>query len=218
MLVSSKRKPFSAIIHILFYCQWFLLFFSVRSVISYKNFAADTSRNTSFIDRQNWLYSKQLHVAAEMEIHSQEQIAWAEKHLDRHSERCHINGHLWRSSQIPKKKKRDFWPGLKIALILVKKDKEKLKKNFIVKHERILQSKKDITEMWQFIFCLITHLLITQLAMWSLWQEFMLKILWRQEIFSWISNSWSQQYHNTIFIHTKISHHYSIKWYGWTWN
>lgn len=60
-----------------------------------------------------------------------------------------------------------------------KTGQKKLKKNFIfsVKHERILQLKKDITEIWQFIFCLITDLLVTQLGMRSLRQEFMLKIL-----------------------------------------
>lgn len=79
----------------------------------------------------------------------------------------------------PEKEKSDFWSGLKTALILAKKDKEKLKKNFIfsVKHERILQSKKNITEMSQFIFCLIIHLLVMQLAMRSIRQDFMLKIL-----------------------------------------
>lgn len=86
-----------------------------------------------------------------------------------------------------------------------------------MKQERTLQPKKNIREIWQFIFCLITHLLVTQLAMRSLRQEFMLKIVWKQEIFSWISNSWSQQYHNTIFKHSKISHHNTIKWCGQTW-
>lgn len=79
----------------------------------------------------------------------------------------------------PEKERSDLWPGLKTALISAKKDKEKLKKTFIftVKHERILQSKKRITEIWQVVFCLITHLLVTQLAMRRLRQELMLKIL-----------------------------------------
>lgn len=219
MLVSSERKLLSTNIRISFFSQWFLGFFSLRNVISHKDFAADTSRNTSSIDRQNWLYSKQLHVAVEMEIHTQKQIAQAEKQLHRRSESCHINWWVPVKKQTnPEKEKSDFWS--ENSFNTGEKGQRKLKKNFIftVKHERVLQSKKGIIEMWQFIFCLITHLLVTELAMWSLRQEFILKILWRQKIFSWISNPWSQQYHNTLFKYTKISHHYTIKWYSQTWH
>lgn len=86
-----REKSFS-ILHVYFILLSVVL--SIRGVISYKSFEADTSRNTSSTDRQNWLYSKQLRDGARMEIHSQQQIAQTEKYLDRNPQSCHINRHL----------------------------------------------------------------------------------------------------------------------------
>lgn len=139
-----REKSFS-ILHMYFILLSVVL--SVRGVISYKSFEADTSRNTSSTDRQNWLYSKQLRDGARMEIHSQQQIAQTEKYLDRNPQSCHISRHLWRSRQTLKKKKSDFSSGLKTVLILAKKDREELLQKYVIftvkpRNERILQSKK----------------------------------------------------------------------------
>lgn len=81
------------------------------------------------------------------------------------------------------KEKSDFSSGLKTVLILAKKDRGELLQKYAIftvkpRNGRILQSKKNkITDMSQFIFCLIIHLLVTQKNVISVGQEFMLKIV-----------------------------------------
>lgn len=129
MLVSSERKPFPAIIHILFYCQCFGFgVFFLQEVLSHRRTSqlilleipcplVDTTGCTpnSYMLQLRWK--------------STAETNWVSRKTPGQALRKLL--HKWAPVKKPKnpvKERSDFWPGLKTALILVKKDKESLKR------------------------------------------------------------------------------------------